>query len=174
MAQAGSTVMEQAAYDRLAMADAEGWWFVAKQELAVDGSTALAVRSHVLDVGCGTGGNMGALARHGSGRSSASMSRRSRRSPTGRCARRRCRPGVGRGAPDPVGGAAGIVSMDVIEHLDDDVDGLRAYARALGLRGVVVIVVPAYHGRGPRRTTESGTAAATHYRGCDWHWSAPV
>lgn len=137
--------MEQADFARLATTDSESWWFVAKQDLAVDALETLGVRGPVLDVGCGTGGNLRALARGGFrpliGLDLEAVALQHLRAAVCDAAVVRAR---AEALPVRSGAAGAVVSMDVIEHLADDVEGLRAYAGTLGPGGVVVIVVPAY------------------------------
>ena len=128
--------MEQADFARLAATDTESWWFVAKQELAVDALETLGVRGPVLDVGCGTGGNLRALARGGFrpliGLDLEAVALQHLRAAVCDAAIVQAR---AQALPVRPGAAGAVVSMDVIEHLADDVEGLRAYAARWGRVG---------------------------------------
>jgi SAM-dependent methyltransferase len=99
----------------------------------------------VIDVGCGTGDNLGALDEV-AGRTVAGVElseyavRHAPRSADGDV-----RAGVARAEqlPFPTGCADLVTSMDVIEHLDDD-DALAEYRRVVRPGGLVLLTVPAY------------------------------
>ena len=120
------------------------WYFRGKRRLVAD---LLATYSsgdcgRVLDAGCGTGGNLEMLSRFGRVfglepfRDAAGFS-------------------AGRGGASVVRGAAQelpfadgvfdlVTSLDVIEHIEDDVGALRELWRALRPGGVVLLTVPAF------------------------------
>ncbi len=96
----------------------------------------------LLELGCGTGNVLEALGRFG-------MAVGIERDPELRAVG--CAGGldIRAGAlpddvPVPDGWADAALLLDVIEHLDDDLAGLRAACRALRPGGVAVITVPAY------------------------------
>ena len=100
----------------------------------------------VIDVGCGTGDNLGALdvgGRADGGRGRAVGVRRAPRPP------RRAAAGCGPAWPGPStcrsrpACADLVTSMDVIEHLDDDA-ALAEYRRVVRPGGRVLLTVPAY------------------------------
>ena len=96
----------------------------------------------LLELGCGTGNVLQALARFGE---AVGVERDPELRAVGRAAGLDVREGA---LPDdlPVDDswADAVLLLDVIEHLDDDRAGLRAAARTLRPGGVMVITVPAY------------------------------
>jgi len=123
----------------MAAMEDEHWWFVSKRRLALD---LLRGRPTVLDVGAGTGALARALAERGHLAVGVELDP---------AALALARPGgssfVRARAEDlPFGPGAfeALVSLDVIEHLDDDVAALREYRRALAPGGLLVVAVPAY------------------------------
>ncbi len=136
--------MDAEAIDAMGRVEREHWWFRAKRELVVAELARRGVRGTVLDVGSGTGGLLEQL--HASGwpavgveLDEAALRWTVRIDP---------RPHVARAAAEALplrrGAAAAVVCLDVVEHLDDDVAGLRELARATGPQGLVVVAVPAY------------------------------
>ena len=104
---------------------------------------ALPTRSgRLLDLGCGTGNVLQALGRFGE---AIGVERDPELRAVGQACGLDIRPGS---LPDdlPVPGdwADGVLLLDVIEHLDDDVAAVRAAARAARPGGLVMITVPAY------------------------------
>ncbi len=139
--------MSTAKFDVTAKVERHHWWFRAKRELLVQElRRAGAIGKVAVDVGCGTGevvrclnglpfeAVVGAdlslyaleLARKESQLSSPLMA-----SKAGVLSMR-------------TGGADCLVSLDVVEHLDDDVEALREFARVVRPGGTIVVAVPAY------------------------------
>lgn len=137
--------MDDGAFARLARHDSANWWFVAKQRLAVQELRRRGARPPVIDVGCGTGGNLRALG--GAGFSpvigldvSASALQHARDADAGAPV------SLAQAEHLPVasGRAGALVSMDVLEHLDDDVLALQGYRHATQPGATLLVVVPAY------------------------------
>ncbi len=132
--------------DVVSMADREGshWWFSAKRGLVTDVLADLDPRSRVVDVGAGGGALVGDLRALGHRAWALDLSpvtaRRSRAEHgdalgvVSDAARLPLRPGA----------ADAITSLDVIEHLDDDVEALEGFYEALRPGGRLVVTVPAY------------------------------
>ena len=60
--------MELPEYESMYLLEDKHWWFVGRQKLAltlIDEWIPLNPNAHILDVGCGTGGNVNALSRYG-------------------------------------------------------------------------------------------------------------
>lgn len=96
----------------------------------------------LLDLGCGTGNVLQALGRFGE---AIGVERDPELRAVGQAAGLDIRAGtLPDDVPVPDGWADGVCLLDVIEHLDDDVAGVRAAARAARPGGVVLITVPAY------------------------------
>jgi SAM-dependent methyltransferase len=125
-------------------AEERHWWYRGRRrvlERAIE-RLGLPTGAHILDAGCGSGRNMIELARHGvvtgvelSGTSV-------------QLARER---GVGEvlegsvmDMPFDEGSFDLTVSLDVIEHLEDDVGALRELRRVTKPGGALLVTVPAY------------------------------
>jgi SAM-dependent methyltransferase len=149
------------------------WWYLGRRaivEAALEGA-GIDGGLRVLDAGCGGGGNLASLGRHGTVvglEPSAEAAGQAR----------------ARGLGDIVEGTLErvpfdddsfdlCVALDVIEHLDDDVEGLRELRRVARPTGRLLVTVPAYQAlwshhddvnnhrrRYVRRTLLSATAAA--------------
>ena len=137
--------MDRSAYASLSAQEGSHWWFVARRAI-VDAliRTRIAPRANarILEAGCGTGGNLAMLARHGTvdaleydGESLAlAMSR-----------------GVGTVAvgalPDQIGFGDNcydlIVLLDVLEHVEQDRASLAALRERLAVGGSLLLTVPA-------------------------------
>jgi len=120
------------------------WWYRGRRRVLAEvlASLELPGGSRILDAGCGSGRNMVELAAHGqvTGVELAPASVE--------VARAR---GVGevlQGSVVPLPFADSsfdlVVSLDVIEHLDDDREALREFRRVSAPGGRLIITVPAY------------------------------
>ncbi len=137
--------MERAAYENMASIEGRHWWFVGRRAILTDVIKKLAngKRLAILEVGCGTGGNLEMLGGFGdvtgvepdgearslsAARSSATV--------------------VGGRLPDGLALEPGsfdlLAAFDVLEHLDDDSAGLKAAAACLKPGGTAVLTVPAF------------------------------
>lgn len=138
------TQPDEAYFDVMAHHARTHWWYEGRRRLvqSVLGSSRGADdRGPLIDVGCGTGDNTAALATAwggpvlGTDLSLYAM-----------------KAGGAKGVlmayaeqlPFESGSAGAITSMDVVEHLDDDVVGLREYRRVLRPGGLLLLTVPAY------------------------------
>jgi ubiquinone/menaquinone biosynthesis C-methylase UbiE len=143
--------MRQQTFDSMASVEREHWWFRAKRERALEQLALRPSRSGVVvDVGCGTGELATSLRESGEHKvvgvdvSEYALAH----------ANKRLGGGFGSGfqlfrasadqLPLRTGSVARLVSMDVIEHLDDDIAALREYRRVVEPGGSIVIAVPAY------------------------------
>ncbi len=120
------------------------WWYRGRRTVleGVIADLRLPARARILDAGCGSGRNMVELARHGTvtgvelSQTSADLARQRR---------------VGEviaGSVLEMPFAADsfdlAVSLDVIEHLQDDLAVLRELRRAVAPGGALLVTVPAY------------------------------
>jgi SAM-dependent methyltransferase len=135
--------MHPAEFQEMMALEDTHWWFRGKRLLVASllARGRIADGARLLDVGCGTGGLLRALARHGQvvGVDSAE------------CALAFCRErglAVARtsGAALPFKTATfdGCVMMDVLEHLDDELPVLRETRRVLRPGGALITSVPAF------------------------------
>jgi SAM-dependent methyltransferase len=123
------------------------WWYVGRrriiQSLVEKICTSLDnPNPRILDVGCGTGANLKMLAAYGSAEG-VDISPQAVE-----FCRERGLDSVKLGAieqlPYEDGSFELVTALDVIEHLDDDVAGLREMRRVLGRDGRVLLFVPAF------------------------------
>jgi SAM-dependent methyltransferase len=120
------------------------WWYRGRRGVIerVIADLRLPARARVLDAGCGSGRNMIELARHGTVTgvelSATSVA----------LARARASGEVIEGSVLEMGFAPDsfdlAVSLDVIEHLDDDLAALRELRRVVAPGGSLLVTVPAY------------------------------
>jgi SAM-dependent methyltransferase len=134
-------------FDTMARHARTHWWYRGRRDLV---HAALARHQApdgvVLDVGCGTGSNLEMLAT-ATGRTALGTDLSSQA-----LSHAGCGPGGGvrtavalaEHLPLPDGVCGLVASMDVVEHLDDDLVGLREYRRVLGGDGLLLLTVPAY------------------------------
>ncbi len=120
------------------------WWYRGRRtviEGVIDG-LRLPARARILDAGCGSGRNMLELARHGSvtgvelSETSVALARERR---AGEVVA-----GSVLEMPFPADSFDLAVSLDVIEHLEDDLAALRELRRTVAPGGSLLVTVPAY------------------------------
>jgi SAM-dependent methyltransferase len=120
------------------------WWYRGRRTVLhrVIDDLGLPGQARILDAGCGSGRNMVELARYGTVTGI-------ELSPTSvRLARERDAGEVVEGSvlemPFPDDGFELAVSLDVIEHLEDDLGALRELRRTVAPGGALLVTVPAY------------------------------
>lgn len=137
--------MERAAYEAMASLEGRHWWFVGRRAILSDVMARLAGKTplKILEVGCGTGGNLEMLSNFGpvtgvepdEAARAVSSSRSSAVVIDGRL-------------PDGLGLSPKtfdvLAAFDVLEHLDDDTGGLKAAAACLKPGGRAILTVPAF------------------------------
>lgn len=120
------------------------WWYRGRRTVLerVIAGLALPAGARILDAGCGSGRNMVELARHGSV-TGVELSR-----PSVELARARESGEVIEGSvlelPFESDSFELVVSLDVIEHLEDDLGALRELHRVVAPGGALLVTVPAY------------------------------
>jgi SAM-dependent methyltransferase len=136
--------MEAVEYQRMFDAERRSWWFCARREILSDviGRIPLPPEPALLDMGCGTGGNLLMLEQFG-------QPQGVEYSPLAAdFARQRT------GAPITVASATDtglaaesfdlITMLDVLEHIDDDEAALAEVTRLLKPGGAFLLTVPAF------------------------------
>src|SRR5437868_7866331 len=143
--------MQQHTYAIMYRVEGEHWWFVGRrrilesfvQKICQDLKRDLHItRPHILDVGCGTGANLEMLSEFGDAEGV----------DVSQDALAFCRE---RGLANVHLGAAEklpyedetfdlVTALDVVEHLDDDVAGLREMRRVLRPNGHLLLFVPTF------------------------------
>ncbi|HEY4996508.1 MAG TPA: class I SAM-dependent methyltransferase [Solirubrobacteraceae bacterium] len=120
------------------------WWYRGRRTV-LDGvidSLGLAHDARILDAGCGSGRNMVELARHGI------VTGVELSEPSVVLARERGAGEVIAGSvlemPFPDDSFDFAVSLDVIEHLEDDLAALKELRRTIAPGGALLVTVPAY------------------------------
>jgi SAM-dependent methyltransferase len=138
--------MDPAVYDRMAAHEDRHWWFVARRQIVADviaKQIPLPPDSHILEAGCGTGGNIAMLSQFGE------VAAFEPDAGARRWAADKVRVEVRDGRlPDRIPYEAGrfdlVAMLDVLEHVDDDVGSLKAIAQSLKRDGRLLLTVPAY------------------------------
>ncbi len=138
---------DDAYFDTMARHARTHWWYEGRRTLVQRALEAQPVPPGVvLDVGCGTGDNMEML--------TAATGAPTLGTDLSRYALQHAMRGAGGGVrtlvalaehlPVASGVCALVSSMDVVEHLDDDLVGLTEYRRVLVPGGLLLLTVPAY------------------------------
>lgn len=137
--------MDAAFYREMAALEDHHWWFVARRRILATVLDGLDLPAHatVLEVGCGTGGNLPLLARYGSLYAC---------EPAPEALALAAARGLARVAPGrlPDGLPFGdttfdlIALLDVLEHVREDTTGLAALYARLRPGGWLLLTVPAY------------------------------
>jgi len=172
----GSGQPDERYFDVMAQQAATHWWYRARRALLYGVLERAGVRhGRILDAGCGTGDNFVVLDRFGDAVGTDLSGYALRRAPLGAAGGTRVAVATATHLPVVSGALDLLVSMDVIEHLDDDVLALEEYRRALRPGGQLLVTVPAYqfmwshhdewaaHRRRYRRRTVCAAVAAAGF-----------
>jgi SAM-dependent methyltransferase len=139
--------MEQHTYSIMYQIEGSHWWFTGRRRIL--GSFLQKIcqglntdRPNILDVGCGTGANLELLSQYGSAEgvdvsSDALAFCRDR-------GLKNVRQGEAESLPYPDRSFDLVTALDVVEHLDDDVAGLKEIQRVLRPGGRALLFVPAF------------------------------
>ncbi|MHC4983787.1 MAG: class I SAM-dependent methyltransferase [Planctomycetota bacterium] len=130
------------------MAEIEGahWWFVARRRIlreAIRRLVPLPPGARLLEAGCGTGGNLAMLGTFGEVLAF-EPDVRARELASCKTAIRPCEGRLPSDVPFEAGAFDLVVALDVLEHLDDDLAGLKALRSRLRPGGWMLITVPAF------------------------------
>ncbi len=148
--------MQQHTYAIMRRVEESHWWYVGRRRIIrsfvesisplVNAAAALRgganSRPEILDVGCGTGANLEMLSEFGDA-SGVDVSAEA----VAFCHARGfegVKQAVAEALPFEDGSFELVTSLDVIEHLDDDVAGLKEMRRVLRPNGRVLLAVPAF------------------------------
>ena len=138
--------MDAKAYREMAALEDRHWWFVARRRIidALLGRLPLPPRARVLEIGCGSGGNLAMLARHGRLSAGEYDAEARRRASARKIAERvaACELPAVFPFDDEVFDL--IVMFDVLEHIEDDAASLAAVRRHLAADGWLVLTIPAF------------------------------
>ncbi len=137
--------MDPAVYDRMAAHEDRHWWFVARRQIVADviaKHIPMPPNGHILEAGCGTGGNIAMLSRFGE------VAAFEPDAGARRWAANKAQVEVRDGRlPDRIPYESDrfdlVAMLDVLEHVDDDIGSLKAVAGALKRDGRLLLTVPA-------------------------------
>lgn len=137
--------MSRDTFDAMARLERQHWWFQGKRALVAQEVAAVTPpKSLAVDVGCGTGAMAEDL--HLLGWSPIVGTDLSAYALGLAASRTASRLMVARAEQLPLrtGTSSLLLSLDVVEHLDDDVAALKEFGRIVDSDGIVVLTVPAY------------------------------
>jgi 2-polyprenyl-3-methyl-5-hydroxy-6-metoxy-1,4-benzoquinol methylase len=142
----GVRLMDRIIYDRMAEHDATHWWYRARRDVLasiIRRKISLPPVAHILEIGCGTGHNLGMLSAFGDV-DAIEIDDAAR----GIAAKRLGR-AVGASPLPALEGVADqsydmIAILDVLEHVENDKAALKAMAQRLRAGGRILITVPQY------------------------------
>ena len=132
-------------YDIEAKVQSFHWWFAVRRKLLKSILSSLNVSKNclTLDIGCGTGSNLRTLLSAGLYAVGLDRSlyalllvKNKEKSPL--------LVGDLNNLPVKTKSVGLIIAMDVLEHLDNDVDGIHSFYQALKEEGVLILTVPAF------------------------------
>ena len=138
--------MERVIYDRMAELDELHWWYRARREVLaalIRRTTSLPAKARILEVGCGTGHNIGMLEQFGKvdGIEIDPEARAFAEKRLGRKIASAPLPeltGIQRSRYDLV------AALDVVEHIDDDRAAIAGLAGCVKPGGKLLVTVPAH------------------------------
>jgi SAM-dependent methyltransferase len=139
--------MERGAYDEMRRLEDRHWWFRGKRRMVTPllaEGLAAAEGATLLDVGCGTGGNLALVEQRFPAARTLGLDFDA--GALGYCRGRRLRAGLLRGdgtrLPLADGSVDCVTALDIVEHFDDDGAVLAELARVLAPGGQLVLSVP--------------------------------
>lgn len=143
-----SKEMEQHTYGIMNDVEGKHWWFVGRRAILesfmreiIEKSKIENRKSKILDVGCGTGANLEMLAQFGE---SEGVDVSDDALEFCRAKGLKVHKGLAEKLPFDDESFDVVTALDVVEHLDDDVAGLKEMHRVLKTGGRTLIFVPAF------------------------------
>lgn len=137
--------MDKAAYVEMYLNEDRHWWFAARRKIidrVLSGFLRDGQKRKILEIGCGTGGNLELLSTYGNVHA-VEVDDEASAMASGRGFYH-----VVKGSlPDNIpfeGGFDLICMLDVLEHIDDDLSALESAGKKLLAGGKILITVPAY------------------------------
>jgi SAM-dependent methyltransferase len=137
--------MEKNSYDLEFEITGTHWWFASRRKLlhSLLSSVSIRFQGPILDIGCGVGSNLPVLQSHrwnaiGIDQSFYALSLASKRFKI---------PLVNgdiNQLPIKPNSVGLIIASDILEHLDDDLNGIRELYQSLLKRGILILTVPAF------------------------------
>jgi SAM-dependent methyltransferase len=136
--------MEREAFQRMAANQKRHWWFSARRRNLRRVLKALPTQGDILEVGCGTGANLEMLSELGTV-TGVELDEEARNFARLACPNVKIVAGsLPKGLPRFERPFSVICLFDVLEHIEDDVDSLKALGALLAPGGRIVLTVPAY------------------------------
>jgi len=137
--------MDRAIYDAMRLVEDRHWWFAGRRQIVAQVLRRLSIKAAptILELGCGTGGNLEMLASMGS------VIGVELDPEAARVAQARAIAPILEGAlpdrlPTDLGQFDLVMMLDVLEHIDDDVASLARVGTLLAENGCLVLAVPAF------------------------------
>ncbi|MCG8358503.1 MAG: class I SAM-dependent methyltransferase [Kiloniellales bacterium] len=138
--------MERQVYERMAAIEDRHWWFVARRRILDEVLSRLVTlpdKPRILEAGCGTGGNLGLLGRHG--RVSAfEPDETARRLAAAKGEHEILGGSLPDGIPYPARSFDLVAALDILEHVEDDRGSLHRLYERLRPGGWLMLTVPAF------------------------------
>lgn len=138
--------MDRSVYDQMAALDQRHWWYRGRRAVLAElirREIAPSPNAQLLEIGCGTGHNLGMLARFGHV-DALELDDEARTLAENRLGRKVMNSPLPELAGVPDRHYDLIAALDVIEHIDDDHAALAAIARKLKPGGKFLMTVPAH------------------------------
>jgi ubiquinone/menaquinone biosynthesis C-methylase UbiE len=138
--------MDQSLIQTMIDVDDRHWWHVARRDILVAAAQRATSGSPgaILDIGCGTGGNLAALRDALGATRAVGLDRNDECVEVARGRGLEIVRGEGASLQFADGEFDFVSALDVLEHLEDEVAGAREIGRVLSPQGTALITVPAY------------------------------